>query len=219
MIRSTRLPLGLFAVATVVAGCSTSPTITIPNPLAPINAGLASISNAVRVPAAPAYTSAVPSFDTTAPQPASVAVPAYTGAGYENVGISYGTPTLSAPSYSAPQIAAPSYSVPLYSAPTLGSFNGGSNIQSANIPTLGSYTVNAPSTSIPTLGVPAEYGVAAPSFSAPGINVPSFSAPSVNAPSFSAPSVAAPSFGTSGLTTTPVTYSAGSATFGGNTYY
>jgi len=97
MTRSIRLPLGLIAVATVVAGCSTSPTITIPNPMAPINAGLLSINNAITGPATPTYTSAVPTYDTTV-QPASIAVPSYGGTGYTNTGIPYGAPTLSAPS-------------------------------------------------------------------------------------------------------------------------
>ena len=161
MTVSHRKSLAFLTTAALLAGCSTAPTFTVPNPMAALNSALTMPqmpgipSGYVNAPSAsiyqptpanygtvvPGYTSAAPSYTTSAPS-FTTSAPSFTASApsYTTSAPSF---TTSAPSFTA---SAPSYTT---SAP---SFTTGAPSYSTNVPTLGtvvqasapSYTMNAP---------------------------------------------------------------------------
>lgn len=133
MTVSHRKSLAFLTTAALLAGCSTAPTFTVPNPMAALNSAL----TMPQMPGIPSGYVNAPSASIYQPTPANygTVVPGYTSAAP-----SY---TTSAPSFTA---SAPSYTT---SAP---SFTTGAPSYSTNVPTLGtvvqasapSYTMNAP---------------------------------------------------------------------------
>jgi len=174
MTVSHRKSLAFLTTAALLAGCSTAPTFTVPNPMAALNSALTMPqmpgipSGYVNAPSAsiyqptpanygtvvPGYTSAAPSYTTSAPS-FTTSAPSFTASApsYTTSAPSFTTSapsfTASAPSYttSAPSFtaSAPSYTT---SAP---SFTASAPSYTTSAP---SFTTGAPSysTNVPTLG-------------------------------------------------------------------
>ncbi len=168
----THKALTLIVSAALLAGCSTAPTITVPNPLAALN-------GATQVPGAPGYTTqnvvpaSTPTF--TANQPAPI-------------GSTYG---VAAPNYG---VSAPSYSV---GTPAIGSSYGTVTAPAAQSLPL-NVTPSFGTPALPSYGqtLPAQYGGVSQGVSTLGSVQPSqIINPISTGGAFPTPSISQPSLG------------------------
>lgn len=172
-----RKSLAFFATATLLAGCSTAPTITVPNPLAALNNALTMPQTArapsgyVNVPTAGVYQPAPANYGTVVPSYTSAA-PTYSSVntGYTMAAPSYTTSapsfTASAPAYSTGsqtfgtvQTSAPSYTISAPVASTGSTYTLGSTVAAAPAYSTGAAMVETSAipmqsyaSSVPTLG-------------------------------------------------------------------